>query len=209
VGLHRAYVRITPQHDDLVIYTGIPHPSLDSQNVQQTVRASPRSRHLPSRRFLHSVPPHFPFGGRILGGLQFDSNTVLASIPGAAPTEKYLIPGPVVEETFRQTPGISRYWNDLPEVGLTDIQFSDPNIRGPFDCWVDWILAWLRLYEMQMMKHPRLEFCRGRITMPLRRVIQSLEAVEPGQWLQYLKKNEGGEIPISVNESPSWREYFG
>ncbi|KAG8739901.1 hypothetical protein FRC10_005000 [Ceratobasidium sp. 414] len=129
-------------------------------------------------------------GHRMLGGLRFDNGAVLTSHPDAPPTDKYIIPGPVVEETFWQTPDIIRYWNSVPE--LADIKFNDLNAFGPFECWVDWVLAWLRSYEMQVLKHPRLEFCRGRIGERLSRVVELLEAPEPVQWLQDLKNNEGG-----------------
>ncbi|KAG9119768.1 hypothetical protein FRC07_005050 [Ceratobasidium sp. 392] len=128
----------------------------------------------------------------MLGGLRFDNGTVLTSHPDAPPTDKYIIPGPVVEETFWQTPDITRYWNSVPDAGLDDIKFEDLNVFGPFACWVDWVFAWLRSYEMQVLKHPRLELCRDRIARQLRQVIELLEAAEPVPWIHALRKNEGG-----------------
>ncbi|KAG8679455.1 hypothetical protein FRC09_018958, partial [Ceratobasidium sp. 395] len=131
-------------------------------------------------------------GRRMLGGLRFDNGVVLTSHPDAPPTDKYIIPGPIVEETFWQTPDITRYWNNIPDAGLPDVRFEDLNVFGPFADWADWVLAWLRSYEMQVLKHPRLEFCRGRITEPLRQVIKLLEASEPVPWVRDLRQNEGG-----------------
>lgn len=131
-------------------------------------------------------------GRRMFGGLQFDKHTVLASLPGAAPTEKYVTPGPVVEETFWQTPDIKRYWNDYPDTTLANVTFEDLNVRGPFDNWASWVHAWLKKYEMQVMVHPRLEFCRARIAGPLRKVVALLEAVEPVSWLRELRDNKSG-----------------
>ncbi|QRV93199.1 phosphotransferase enzyme family protein [Ceratobasidium sp. AG-Ba] len=128
----------------------------------------------------------------MLGGLRFDNGTVLATHPDAPPSDKYIIPGPVVEETFWQTPDIARYWNTLPDAGLANIGFEDLNVTGPFDGWLDWVLAWLRVYEMQVLRYPRLEFCRERIASPLRQVIELLEDPDPARWVQVLKKNEGG-----------------
>ncbi|KAG8729226.1 hypothetical protein FRC12_021165 [Ceratobasidium sp. 428] len=83
-------------------------------------------------------------GRRMLGGLRFDSGAVLTSHPDAPPTNKYIVPGPVVEETFWQTPDIARYWNDIPDAGLSNVGFEDLNVFGPFAGWADWVLAWLR-----------------------------------------------------------------
>lgn len=131
-------------------------------------------------------------GRRMLGGLRFDNGTILSSHPDAPPSDEYIIPGPVVEETFWQTPDMARYWSSLPDAGLSDIPFQDLNVSGPFECWVDWVLAWLRSYEMQVLKHPRLEFCRERVAARLRQVIEILEDPHPALWVQVLRKNEGG-----------------
>ncbi|KAG8686150.1 hypothetical protein FRC08_012727 [Ceratobasidium sp. 394] len=168
----------------------IPHPTLNSVLNKLPEPALDRVLSQVVDFFIQIRRVSPSSGRRMLGGLRFDNGTVLTSHPDAPPTDKYIIPGPVVEETFWQTPDITRYWNSVPE--LADIRFEDLNVFGPFDCWVNWVLAWLRSYEMQVLRHPRLEFCRDRIGGRLRRVIELLEAPEPVQWLKDLKKNEGG-----------------
>lgn len=171
---------------------GILHPSLDKLlgDLSEAALEHVLSQLVDFFIQLRRISPSS--GRRMFGGLQFDKHTVLASLPGAPPTNEYVIPGPVVEETFWQTPDIKRYWNDYPDAELANITFDDLNVRGPFDSWASWVHAWLRSYEMQVMKHPRLEFCRARIAEPLGRVIAFLEAPEPPHWLQELKENKGG-----------------
>ncbi|KAF8603035.1 hypothetical protein BDV93DRAFT_607102 [Ceratobasidium sp. AG-I] len=140
-------------------------------------------------------------GRRMFGGLQFDKHIVLASLPGEAPSEKYVIPGPIVEETFWQIPDVKRYWNDYPDSALVNITFDDLNVRGPFDNWPSWVHAWLKKYEMQVIVHPRLEFCRARIAGSLQKLIVLLEAPEPASWLQELRrKNGGGSLYLSMKD---------
>lgn len=68
-------------------------------------------------------------------------------VGGLSLVDDDIIPGPVLDETFWQTPDLDKYWGPLDTVQTL-------NIAGPYKSYADYGSACLRTYSQNIGKHP-------------------------------------------------------
>jgi hypothetical protein len=70
-------------------------------------------------------------------------------VGGLSLVDDKIVPGPVLDETFWQTPDLEKYW----VVGDT---VQNLNIEGPYKSYTEYSIACLQKYSLNIEKHPSL-----------------------------------------------------
>ncbi|KAF2448988.1 hypothetical protein P171DRAFT_452634 [Karstenula rhodostoma CBS 690.94] len=72
-----------------------------------------------------------------------------AHVGGLSLEDDKIVPGPVLDETFWQTPDLEMYWGPGDTVQTL-------NIAGPYKSYTDYGIACLQMYSQNIEKHPSL-----------------------------------------------------